>query len=150
MRLPVLPRRWFVPAPSPDKLIERSPSGASTVVYKLETDDPDIASRERILITALASDSPRITETINAACSIAFLDGLFPIVVASELGTEFLVNAPMPVELLPKSSELRFLTYLEYSQYIYRRWTIILGKWEVTETLDLASDISCFIAGQMK
>ena len=77
------------------------------------------------------------------------MDGLFPIIVASDLSTEFMVNAPMPVELLPKSSDLKLLSDLEYSQYIEHRWTIILGKWEIAETLDLAKDIAGFVQGQL-
>ncbi len=77
------------------------------------------------------------------------MDGLFPIVAASELSIEFLVNAPMPIETLPRRAHLRCLSELEYSQYVNRRWTIILGKWAVSETIDLAKDFAGFVEDQL-
>lgn len=138
-----------MPAPPAEALLEKSLPAASTVAYALDHHDPEMETRPRVLVTALGSDSPRMAETIDATCAISFTDGLFPIVVTSVLDTAFLVNAPMPIETLPCRSDLGVLSRLEYAQYVERRWTIILGKWGVSETIDLGQDFTAFLADQL-
>lgn len=149
MKRPRFTKRWFVPAPPVQEVLSIPAPVSTTVAYALDHADPDMETRPRILITALGSGSPSVGETINATCSIAFTDGLFPIVVGSALSTDFLVNAPMPIETLPMRADLHVMRDLEYRQYIERRWTIILGKWGISETLDLAQDVTTFVNTQL-
>lgn len=149
MRVPLFGKRWFVPAPPPSALIEQPPPSGNTVCYELDRGASDLADCPRLLVTALGHNNPKISEIINATCSIALTDGLFPVVVGTALDTAFLVNAPMPVESLPRHVDLACLSKLEYQQYVLTRWTIILGKWVVTETIDLAQDIDGFVTDQL-
>lgn len=149
MRVPRLGKRWFVPAPPPSELIEQPTLSGSEVCYELDRGASDFADCPRLLVTALGHDNPKISETINATCSIALTDGLFPVVVGTGLDTVFLVNAPMPVETLPRHVDLACLSKPEYRQYVMERWKIILGKWAVTETIDLAQDFDGFVIDQL-
>lgn len=138
-----------MPAPPPSALIEEPMLSGNEVCYELDRGASDLADCPRLLVTALGHDNPNISETINATCSISLTDGFFPIVVGNGLDTAFLVNAPMPVESLPRHEDLACLSKLEYQQYVMERWKIILGKWVVTETIDLAQDIDDFVADQL-
>jgi hypothetical protein len=101
----------------------------------------------RILVTSFGQSS---AATIDATCAIAIQDGMYPIVVATDLSTDFLVNAPMPVETLPHAADMWRLTAAEYEQYVQRRWTIIMGKWQATEIIDLALDFAEFLEQQLR
>lgn len=146
----LFPRREFIPAPPLETLLQKPDKQTNSIAYKLEGYDEDVANRPRVLITWLGQEEEAVDALINSTCSIVFSQGQFPIVAATGLSTNFLVQAPMPVEVLPRWSDMSVLDKHEYSYYIERRWKLLLGKWKITETIDLGLEIEDFISAQIE
>ena len=116
------------------------------VAYQLVRWGEHVADRPRVLITALGEDEASKQRLIESTCAIAADDGLFPVVAATGLSVEFLVNAEVPIEQLPSRSDLSLLDDAEYRYYLRQRWRILLAKWNISESIDLFLGFDDFVA----
>lgn len=115
----------------------------------LAYEDADGTNRPRTLVSALGLTSAAHETAIRAVAQQVIAVGRRPVVCASQLGRDFVVDGTLAVELLPRRIDLPVLTSGEYSAYLKRRWDTVLAKWQITEEITLGQDFEGFLAAEI-
>jgi hypothetical protein len=75
--------------------------------------------------------------------------GRRPVICASELQLDFIVNGKLAVEILPRHADLPSLRTVEYAAYLKLRWETVLAKWQIDEEVTLGQTFETFLAAEM-
>ena len=121
------------------------PSESDTLAYE----DADGVVRARTLISALGPAFGNREAVISAMAGQIEASGRRPVICASELQLDFIVNGKLAVELLPRHTDLPTLRAVEYEAYLKLRWEIVLAKWQIDEEVTLGQTFEAFLAAEM-
>lgn len=121
------------------------PSESETLAY----DDADGVVRARTLISALGPAFVNREAMISAVAKQVEASGRRPVICASDLQLDFIVDGKLAVELLPRHADLPILSAEEYAAYLKQRWETVLAKWQVDEEVTLGQPFETFLAAEM-
>lgn len=121
------------------------PSESDTLAYE----DADGVVRARTLISALGPPFVNRETIISAMAGQIEASGRRPVICASELQLDFIVNGKLAVEILPRHSDLPSLRTVEYAAYLKLRWETVLAKWQIDEEVTLGQTFEAFLAAEM-
>ncbi len=121
------------------------PPESDTLAYQ----DADGVARPRTLINALGPAFANRETVIAAMAREIEASGRRPVLCASELRLDFVVNGTLAVELLPRHADLPTLRAAEYAAYLKRRWETLLAKWQIDEEVTLGQTFETFLAAEV-
>lgn len=111
--------------------------------------DADGENRPRTLVTLLGPASVSHESAIQPVARQLIARRRRPVVCASALGRDFIVDGTLAIELLPRRADLPALSSHEYAAYLQRRWDTVLAKWQITEEITLGQSFDAFVADQV-
>jgi hypothetical protein len=122
------------------------PAPDETILFHV---DANGAVRPRTLISLLGPISASHETALRAVVQRVIAAGRRPVVAASQLGRDFVVDGTLAIELLPRQSDLPVLAPGEYAAYLRRRWETVLAKWQITEEITLGQSFDGFLAAEI-
>jgi hypothetical protein len=121
------------------------PSEPDTLAYE----DADGVARPRTLINALGPAFANRETIIAAMARQIEASGRRPVICASELHLDFVVNGTLAIELLPRHADMPTLRPTEYAAYLTLRWQTLLAKWQIDEEVTLGQTFETFLAAEV-
>jgi hypothetical protein len=105
-------------------------------------------AKPRTLISVLGEPPPKVGEMLESVAFACRAIGEFPVAIMSELRPELISASTMPIEFLPTREYLPVGAH-EYHRHVRRRWSLIIGKWEVSKQIELALGFEAFLAAEV-
>lgn len=121
----------------------------STDPDHLAYEDADHVSRPRTLVTLLGPTTAAHEAALRTVSRHIIETGRRPIICASQLGRDVVVDGTLAIELLPRWIDLPVLSEGEYRAYLERRWNTVLAKWQVTEEITLGESFEGFLVAEV-
>jgi hypothetical protein len=115
----------------------------------LAYEDEDGADRPRTLLSLLGPISASHEAVLRTVAQRVTVSGRRPVVAASQLGRDFMVDGTLAIELLPRRCDLSAFAPGEYAAYLKRRWDTLLAKWQITEEITLGQSFDSFLATEI-
>lgn len=120
---------------------------AAQLAYVLA--NPADEAKPRTLVTFLGEVPQNIDEILEAVAAACRLRGEYPVALMTELKPDLIATCSMPIEFMPTRGHLP-LPEDEYEDYVQRRWSLVLAKWNFVRQIELGASFEDFILDQGK